>query len=66
MSVQAWKAQSLVDDLISTLKDDLDMDDIYDAGEIKAYVSANFNPEDVFSENELEIWAADNGYTKQD
>lgn len=66
MSVQAWKAQSLVDDIISTLKDDLDIDDIYDADEIKSYVQNNFNPDDVFSENELELWAIDNGYTKQD
>jgi len=29
------------------------------------WIASNLNPEDVFSDNSLEVWAENNGYTKE-
>lgn len=38
----------------------------YMLGEAIAWIEANLSPEDVFTVNELEEWACDNGYCKEE
>jgi hypothetical protein len=39
---------------------------VFDDSEIISYVKGGFDPDDVFSESELEDWAEANGYVTDD
>ena len=53
------------DEITDYVKDNFDIDDVFDEDEIKNYISRQFLPEDIFDEASLSIWAVDHGYTKE-
>ncbi len=48
---------------IEWIKDNLEVQDVFDDKEIIGYVS-NMKPDDVFNISDLEEWAESNGFTK--
>jgi len=44
----------------------LDGSCVIDDGDVLDWVKSNYNPEDVFGNGELEHWAENNGYEKED
>lgn len=50
--------------LSSQVSIDIDLHDISD--EIVEFVKKNFTPDQVFDHDDLESWADDNGYIKED
>jgi hypothetical protein len=53
-------------DAIKVLKDCLQIDLSINAIEIVEWVRQTFHVDDVFPEEELEQWAKDNGYVKEE
>jgi len=43
-----------------------DIDDVFSTEKIKRYVSATYSPGDIFADSELEDWAKNNGFIKED
>lgn len=55
------------DDIVKEyIKDNFDIDDVYNDDDIKAYIGRNFMPEDCFDEASLVVWAVDHGFAKQE
>ena len=52
------------DEIIDYVKNNMDIDDVFDEEAIKQHISRNFLPEDAFPEADLFIWAVDHGFIK--
>lgn len=51
--------------LIEYVRESADVDDVYETSDIIAYVSATCTPAEVFSEQELAAWAAEQGWIQE-
>lgn len=55
-----------LDQALSWIKSNMDIDDVYEAKEILQYIRENYDAEVVFDRKELEQWAEANGYVKEE
>jgi len=54
------------DTLIKEIKKTYDVEEIYSDADIIYYVTHTFEPDEVFTENELAQWALANGFTLEE
>jgi len=55
----------LLDNAIDWIVGNLQPDEVFDPSDLRYYVASSYSPEDVFSVNDLETWAIDNGFVKE-
>jgi len=52
----------ILQDIIEWIKDYIEIGEIYSDTEIKEHVNDTYAPEDMFNEEDLSIWAKENGF----
>lgn len=55
----------LLDNAIDWIVGNLQPDEVFDTSDLRNYVAMAYSPEDVFSISDLETWAIDNGFVKE-
>lgn len=54
------------DKIIEHVRDNIELDDVYPHTTIVEYVTETCTPSEVFTQQDLEDWAADNGWIKEE
>lgn len=54
----------ILDPVIEWIRDNLPAEDVFSEKELQESVAEFSDPDDVFSDSELDSWAIENGYTK--
>ena len=70
MSMGNYTAQQLgsrlINDVIDFVRDEVDIDDVYEKDTIKEYAANQFEPEEVYGKELLREWALENGFVEYD
>jgi hypothetical protein len=62
MKIGTSAASSIAEGVVESVASNLEPGDVFEEKVILEYVRANFSPDGVFADNELALWATENGY----
>lgn len=56
----------LFDSAVEVVKENLNINDVFDDKQISDFVGDRYSPEEIFTKRQLEGWALENGFIKKD